>query len=264
MTKVVVLPDIHVPCEHKESVDAVLQFIKVFKPDILVQLGDFCDFNSLSTHPIGRPSEFVYLEDELSAARKLLDRIDAACPAYCQKYLIGGNHEDRYLRYKTTHLYFSEQISRSLHDFSDWWVEYELAPHPKDKEWKVRKNWHWCNYGEWVDLGKLILTHGWASGPSSTQDISKRFPGKNVLFGHTHQHLVYGCMDEAQRPIEVESIGALSRFDLSYLRGKPPYNWTRGFSYIYMRDDGTFTKSFIHIIEGRFIVNGREYIGSNI
>lgn len=253
MHKTVVLPDIHVPCEHKESVDAVLRFIKDFKPDTLVQLGDFCNFDSLSKHPIGRPGEFIYLEDELDASNALLDKLDAAVPKHCKKYLVGGNHEDRYSVYKTQHLYFSEQITRSLKEFKEWWDEYKLP---------TRKNWNWCEYGGWFELGKIIYTHGWASGSNSALDTSRRFPGKNVLFGHTHQHLVYGCMDEHQRPIEIESIGTLSQFDLAYLRGKPPYNWTRGFSYIYTMDNGNFTKSFIHVVDGRFIVGGKEYNGT--
>ena len=80
-----------------------------------------------------------------------------------------------------------------------------------------------------------------------------------MVFGHAHQHIIYGCMDERGLPIECESIGTLSRFDLSYLKGKPPYNWIHSFLYIDMMEDGTFTKHFVRVICGQFVEYGRKF-----
>lgn len=250
--RTIVLPDIHVPNEHKPSIEAVIQFIKYFRPHRLVQLGDFCDFNSLSSYDLHRTSEFVYLEDELGAANALLDRLDKALPKNCEKIMVGGNHEDRYPIYLAKWMFFPDKVSKSLHKFSDSWAtEYNLQ----------KRKWKWCDYGGHFRFGKLTYTHGWYSGPSACQQTAKLFPGQSVLFGHTHRHQVYGCMDEKQLPIEVETIGTLSRFDLAYLRGKPPFDWTNGFSYLYTKEDGTYTKAFVHIINGNFIVNGKEFSG---
>lgn len=252
--RTLVLPDIHVPNEHKPSVDAVLEFAKYFKPHRFVQLGDFCDFNSLSSYDLHKPSEFIYLEDELGPTNALLDRIDKVLPRSCEKILIGGNHEDRYPIYLAKKMFFGDRVSNSLHKFSESWAqEYNL--HKRNK-------WKWCEYGESFRFGKITYTHGWASGNSACLDLSKRFPGQNVLAGHVHSHMVYGCMDERQLPIEIETIGTLSRFDLAYLRGKPAFNWARGFSTVFTMEDGTFTKSFTHIVDGRFIANERVFDGN--
>lgn len=248
--RIVVLPDIHTPNEHKPSIEAILKFLVHFKPHKLIQLGDFCDFDALSSFDPAHKHQIVMLEDELKMANILLDRIDKAVGKKCERTMIGGNHENRYHKAAARHLFVPDRISRSMISWKESWAdEYRL----KERGWK------WVEYGQWLHEGKLILTHGWASGTSSPSDIAKRFPGRNVLFGHTHQHLVSGFMDENGLPIEIESIGTLSNFDLHYLNGKPPYNWARGFTYIYMNQEGSFTKNFVHVVDGKFIFNGKQF-----
>lgn len=252
LQKTLVLPDIHVPNHCKKSLQAILKLIHYWRPDHFIQLGDACDFDSLSRYDLHNSGDFIHFEDEVRAINEVLDVLDKALGPSCKKYLIGGNHEDRYMAAKARSDHSSgDKTHKAIKKFTHWAEEYNLDS----------RGWKWCNYGEWIQIGKIIYTHGWASGSSSCLDISRRFPGKNVLFGHTHQHLVYGCMDTNQKPIEIESIGTLSRFDLSYLRGKPPYNWTRGFSAIYSGWDGQFTKQFIHVIDGRFYFEGKEFKG---
>lgn len=251
--RTVVAPDIHTPLHDEPSIKALLDFIKWFKPHRFVQLGDFCDFNSLSSYDLHKTGEFVYLEDELDAANALLDRFDKALPKKCEKFMVGGNHEDRYPAFLAKWMFFPDRVSKSLRKFSEsWGDEYNLS----------KRKWKWCDYGGYFKFGKLTYTHGWASGPSAPLDLSRRFPGQNVLAGHTHQHSVYGCLNEDGLPIEVETIGTLSRFDLAYLRGKPPYNWTRGFSHIFTMGNGVFTKRFTHIIQGRFVEADRVFDGN--
>lgn len=250
--RTVILPDIHSPQHHEPSIRAIIEYIRYFRPHRLVQLGDMCDFNSLSSFDLHSPSEFCYLEDELGATNDLLDRLDKACPKACEKVLIGGNHEDRYKQYLAKHLMFGEKVTRSLKKFEDTWAhEYNL---PKRK-------WKWTEYGGHYKFGKLICTHGWYSGPNACASMAKLFPGRNLVFGHTHTHKIYGCMDENKNPIEVETIGTLSRFDLAYLRGKPPFDWVHGFMTVHMRADGMFTKRFINLISGKFLDNEREFHG---
>ena len=252
LERTIVLPDIHAPQHHEPSINAVIDYIKYFKPHRLILLGDVCDFNSLSTYDLHSPSEFIYLEDELDSTNDILDRLEKAVGKRCEKVLIGGNHEDRYKAYLSKHLLFGEKVTRSLKRFKDSWAdEYSLD----------ERGWKWCEYGGHFKFGKVVYTHGWFSGPNACQQMGKLFPGSNVVFGHSHTHQIYGCMDEKQLPIEVETIGTLSRFDLSYLRGKPPFNWVHGFVSIVTREDGRFSKRFTNIIGGSFIDERREYGG---
>lgn len=251
--RTIVLPDVHVPHHHKPSLEAILKFIRYWKPHRFIQLGDFCDFNSLSSYDLHNEEEFITMDDEIKAANALLDQLDKALPKECEKYMVGGNHEDRYHKEKAKFMFESNRVTKAKMSYQGTWAhEYRLH----------QRGWKWVEYGQSFHIDKITYTHGWACGPGACGDLSKRFPGRNVIAGHVHSHMVSGFMDERGLPIEIECIGTLSKFDLSYLRGKPPFNWTRGFSYIYTMPDGFFTKAFIHIIDGKFIVNGKLFDGN--
>jgi hypothetical protein len=248
MTKrIIVLPDIHTPNHSQPAISAIFQFIKYYKPTQLVQLGDFCDWDSLSSYDVTREKDITPLTDEISAACQLLDKIDAVLPKGCKKLMTGGNHEARYEKFRINKGATPEY--RRLRKLTSWAEEYELP----------NRGWDWCEYGEWRSIGKIIFTHGWYTGNSAAKKMAEQFPGKNVLFGHTHQHLLYGWMDQNCLPIESESIGTLSNFNLSYLNGKRPTNWVHSFMYIDMLESGKFSKHFVNIIDNQFIEHGKTF-----
>jgi len=185
------------------------------------------------------------IDYESCAANDLLDKLDSIIPSNCQKMMIGGNHEARYEKFRINKgMLVGIRRMRTLHS---WQLEYNLE----------KRGWHSVDYGRHIEMGKIVFTHGWES--LQPKGMAELFPGRNVIFGHLHQHLIYGCMDEKGLPIESETIGTLSKFDLSYLKGKPAKNWVNGFMYIDMRDDGTFSKHFCNIINGKFIEYGRSF-----
>jgi predicted phosphodiesterase len=246
-TKIVVLPDIHTPNHNQNAIKPVLSFIKFYKPDILIQLGDFCDWDSLSTYDVSSECDIVTIDREVSEANYVLDAIDNACQEKCRKIMLGGNHEKRYPKYKVNQ--GSEVEKRKLREFSTWALEYNL----------YSRGWEYFDYGKNLQIGKIVFTHGWFSSGNAAKKMSECFPGRNVIYGHTHKHEVYGTIDERGLPIEAESIGTLSNFDLSYLNGKPATNWVNGFLWIDVLADGTFTKHFVNIICGRFVAYGKVF-----
>lgn len=245
--RIVVLPDIHCPNTNYEAVRPILQFIKFYKPDTLVQLGDFCDWDSVSSYDPRKEQDIITIDKELFSANKLLDEIDHICKNKTKKIMIAGNHEARAAKF------FVNQgmvvAIRRMKDFHSWNDEYNLDS----------RGWEHKDYGEHIQIGKVVMTHGWFTGATCARRMAECFPGRNVIFGHTHQHLIYGALDEHDLPIESESIGTLSRFDLSYLNGKPAMNWVNCFSYIDMLENGQFTKHTTNIINGKFIEYGREF-----
>ena len=186
----------------------------------------------------------MQLDLEVAAANSLLDKLDWSVKK-CAKWMIGGNHEARYERFRINAGMLL--TVRRMKGFRTWHEEYNL----------LQRGWEFVEYGGHLQIGKCIFTHGWFVSGGSAKKMAECFPGRNVIFGHTHQHLIYGCMDERGLPIESESIGTLSRFDLSYLKGKPPINWIHSFCYIDMLDDGTFTKHYVRIIDGKFVEYGK-------
>jgi len=241
------LPDIHTPNHNQPAIKAVLQFIKFYKPDTLIQLGDFCDWDSLSSYDVSNENEIVTIEKEVNEANFLLDDIDRVLSKNCKKIMIGGNHENRYPKFKLNQ--GSKVEDKRLKEFSTWELEYNL----------YGRGWDAFKYGSHVQIGKIVFTHGFFTGPNAAKKMGECFPGRNVIFGHTHQHLVSNCLDERDSPISSESIGTLSKFDLSYLNGKPPINWINMFEYIDMSDNGNFSKHPVYIINGKFIEMGREF-----
>ena len=73
ITRVAVIPDIHAPKHHKKSVDAVFEFLKFYKPKLCIQLGDWCDYSSLSRFAMLKEDELVGLRQEEGEANDLLD-----------------------------------------------------------------------------------------------------------------------------------------------------------------------------------------------
>ena len=243
--RIVILPDIHTPNNHELAIEPIFQFIKFYKPHTFIQLGDFCDWDSVSSYNPRSEREIVTIDYESDAANYLLDEFDHLLKNCKRKIMIGGNHEDRYANFRVNH--GMEVQSRRLRTFTTWQDEYGLS----------KRGWESCDYGENFQIGKIIFTHGWFAGNGAAQQMARCFPGRNVIFGHTHRHLVSSCLDGNDLPIESESIGTLSNFNLSYLKGKPPVEWIHAFMYIDMHEDGTFSKHFVHVINGRFIEYGR-------
>jgi hypothetical protein len=244
--RIVVLPDIHTPNEDYNSLTAVLKFIKYYKPTDLVQLGDLCDWDSVSSYDIRRERDVITIQEEVDASNYLLDRIEKVLPKGCKKHLTGGNHEARYERARVNSGH--DVRIRQLKEFGTWYREYNLD----------KRGWEYVEYGEWITIGKMIFTHGWSCGPTAAQKHLNLFH-KNIMFGHTHTFGVAIGSGLDGHPVLSATIGTLSRFDLSYLVGKPPVQWIHMFAYLDMMDDGTFTPHFVPIVNGRFFAEGREF-----
>lgn len=245
--RIVVLPDIHTPNHEITAIAPILDFMKFYKPDILIQLGDFCDWDSVSSYEVKDATDVVTIEHEIEEANYLLDDIDKAAGKNCKKIMLGGNHEARYSKFIANNG-FTLSVRR-MKDFSSWDKEYNLG----------KRGWESHDYGKHIKIGKCIFTHGWYASSGAAKAMAECFPGHNVVFGHTHQHLIYGCMDENNYPIESESIGTLSKFDLAYLNGKPAKNWIQSFMYMEMLESGKFTKHYTRVIDGSFIEYGKEF-----
>lgn len=244
--RIAVLPDIHVPNHNQPAINAVFNYLKDYKPTTLIQLGDFCDWDSVSSYDVRRESDIVLIEHEVRESNRLLDTIDALVPRSCKKVMIGGNHEARYEKFKIN--YGFTVAIRRMKDFGSWHQEYNLA----------KRGWKHTEYGGIHEHGKILFTHGWYTGGQH----AKRHLGlyhKCIIYGHTHEFQVAVENGFDGHPIMSASIGTLSNFNLSYLVGKPPVNWINMFATIDVMADGTFTPSFIPIINGRFVKDGKQY-----
>jgi hypothetical protein len=93
--KHLIASDFHVPDFSRESVDALLRFIPVFKPDFLHILGDFVNFTGVSRYDAD-PYYDVTVADEIDVGRSLLEKIVRTAREVNPKvriYWFEGNHE---------------------------------------------------------------------------------------------------------------------------------------------------------------------------
>lgn len=212
----------------------------------MVQLGDLCDWDSVSTYEIRRERDVITIGEEIDATNEFLDKLEKVLPKGCQKFITAGNHEARYERARVNKGH--DVVIRQLKEFKSWWEEYNLPS----------RKWAWVEYGECITLGKIIFTHGWVCGPQAAMRHLNMFH-KNIIFGHTHtfQTAIGSGLDG--HPVMSATIGTLSKFDLSYLVGKPPVNWINMFMYIDIHENGNFTPHFIPIINGGFYAEGSAF-----
>lgn len=254
-TIAVVFPDIHTPRHHVPSVKAALSYLKELrkknKPDIFIQLGDLCDFDSLSRFQVINSKDMVSLIDEIRSANELLDEIDSILPKHCQKIITFGNHDKRPELYRLNNWDSKDQklFGKSF--------GYERIPNA-DVLYKLKeRGWKWVDYGDTVEIGKAVFTHGWYVNKWHTEKtLTKWF--RTIIYGHVHNWQVCNRNGMDGNPVAAMCIGTLSRLDLSYLKGVPP-DWMHLFMQMNYFADGTFTPLMIPIVNGRFIMDGVVY-----
>lgn len=96
-TKMIVLPDIHVPAHNKKLLWAVLEFCKDYQPHIVIVIGDVADIFALSRwSPPPRVAKDA--ANELKQTRRVLDKIIEISGCVHLFYII-GNHENRLRTY---------------------------------------------------------------------------------------------------------------------------------------------------------------------
>jgi hypothetical protein len=97
--RIAVLPDMHIPAHHRLVIWAILQFLKVFQPHIVILIGDALDMFALSRYD-KPPRSVKNPQEEFDQGRRLLDEILEVSGAFWL-IVIPGNHEDRITRYLT-------------------------------------------------------------------------------------------------------------------------------------------------------------------
>src|SRR5438045_4506784 len=93
--RILFVPDTHAPYYDDRAWRLMMKAARVFKPNIIVHMGDLCDFYKVSSHSKD-PDRFNF-EYEITVCNKLLDDLDSLRAN--KKIFIEGNHEDRLRRY---------------------------------------------------------------------------------------------------------------------------------------------------------------------
>ncbi len=235
----IILPDVHltdkVPIDYKP----VKKFIKTFKPDEIILLGDFMDVESLSAwdYDKKRPMEGRRFVKEVFNANEELD--------FLQKYskkitYIEGNHEDRVSRYLDKNPEMEGMIE----------VQEQLDLEGREIDW-IKMN-------DLYKKGNMYFTHGMYTNIHNARKHLQTL-GCNICYGHQHGTQTSMQNMKMQEPHMAYALGTLGDKAPDYMKNRPA-NWINQFGVFYWNDkNGAFNLYPVNIIQNKFMWNGKEY-----
>jgi hypothetical protein len=244
---VCILPDVHTPYHDRVAWGVALDYIRRGRPGMVIQVGDFSSFDSVSRYSPD-PRRVLPLEEEIAGSNDALDELDAACRAggvpRGNRWMLEGNHEvrlDAYVR----------ERAPELRPFVDWRGMLNLD----------QRGWQTLPYLEALELGELSITHDIGRAGVNAARQSLLDYGHNLVFGHTHRvSVAYQGTVRGKRHVSA-TIGWLGDPDAITYRHRSMVrrDWQHAFAVVHFRADGSFWLQVIPIVNGVAVVDGEVY-----
>lgn len=244
MKKIVILSDLQVPFEDVHAVQNVARFLKTFKPDQTVTIGDEIDFQTISKWSEGTPLAY---EQSLSDDRdRCVDLLWDLGVTDC----IRSNHTDRL--YHTIMKKVPSFLSLPELRFEKFMKFDELGIKWHKSDMNIAPGW--------------IAVHGDHTpikpqgGLSALEGARRR--GKNVISGHTHRagrssftEASGGRVGRILHGVEVGHLMDTSK--ASYTKGV--MNWQQAFAIMYVKGKNVQVDLIYIEKDGTFTVQGKVY-----
>jgi len=244
MKRIVIISDLQVPYEDVHVVQNIARFLKTFKPDQTVTIGDEIDFQTISKWSEGTPQAYEQtLADDRDRCVDLLWELGVTdC--------IRSNHTDR--------LYHT--IMKKVPSFLSL-PELRFEKFMKFDELGIK--WH---------KSDMNIAPGWVAvhgdhtpikpqgGLSALEGARRR--GKNVISGHTHRagrssftEATGGRVGRILHGVEVGHLMDTSK--ASYTKGV--MNWQQAFAIMYVKGKNVQVDLIYIEKDGTFTVQGKVY-----
>jgi hypothetical protein len=244
MKRIVILSDLQVPFEDVHVVQNVARFLKIFKPDQTVTIGDEIDFQTISKWSQGTPEEYSQsLGDDRDRCVELLWELGVTdC--------IRSNHTDRLynviMRKIPSFLSLPELRFEKFMKFDELGITFHKTP------LTLAPNW--------------VAVHGdhtpiKPQGGLSALEASRRH-GKNIISGHTHRagrsSFTEASGGRVGRILHGVEVGNLMDFkQASYTKGSA--NWQQAFAIMYVKGKNVQVDLIYIEKDGTFTVQGKVY-----
>ena len=244
MKKIVVISDLQVPYHDERAVRNVASFIKRFKPDQVITIGDEIDLPQISRWTEGTPGWF---EQSLGADR------DATVEILWDLQvtdMIRSNHTDRLynviMKKIPAFLALPELKFEKFMKLDELGIKFHRKPLEFAPDWIAIHG----------DEGSVKPT------PGLTALEAARRHGKSVVCGHTHRagqsaftEASGGVLGRVLRGVEVGNLMQFSK--AGYTKGVA--NWQQAFAVFYV-DKKAVTNTIVHIEkDGSFVFEGKRY-----
>ena len=244
MKKIVILSDLQVPYEDIHVVQNIARFLKTFKPDQTVTIGDEIDFQTISKWSEGTPLAYEQtLADDRDRCVDLLWELGVTdC--------IRSNHTDR--MYHTIMKKVPSFLSLPELRFEKFMKFDELGIKFWKSDMPIAPNW--------------IAVHGDHTpikpqgGLSALEGARRR--GKNVISGHTHRagrsSFTEASGGRTGRILHGVEVGHLmDTTKASYTKGV--FNWQQSFAIMYVHNKNVQVDLIYIEKDGTFTVQGKVY-----
>jgi predicted phosphodiesterase len=244
MKRIVILSDLQVPFEDVHVVQNVARFLKTFKPDQTVTIGDEIDFQTISKWSQGTPEEYSQsLGDDRDRCVELLWELGVTdC--------IRSNHTDRLynviMRKIPSFLSLPELRFEKFMKFDELGITFHKSP------LNLAPNW--------------VAVHGdhtpiKPQGGLSALEAARRH-GKNIISGHTHRagrsSFTEASGGRVGRILHGVEVGNLMDFrQASYTKGSA--NWQQAFAIMYVKGKNVQVDLIYIEKDGTFTVQGKVY-----
>jgi metallophosphoesterase superfamily enzyme len=244
----IIIPDLHMTDRLPKDYLAVRGFIKDFKPDRIVLLGDFMDVGSLSAWDTDkkRIMENKRFKKEIVAANDELDYLTDCLNKDGKIDYIEGNHEWRVERYLDKN------------------PEMEGLIELPEKLGLEERNIDWYPYLNQVKnplkIGDMHFIHGMYTNMNHAKKHLQAL-GCNVCYGHKHETQTAMQNMAMQKPYMAYGLGTLGDKSPDFMKGRPA-NWMNQFGVFYWdTNTGNFNLFPVNVIKNKFIWGGKVYDG---
>lgn len=244
MKKIVVISDLQVPYHDERAVRNVASFIRRFKPDQVITIGDEIDLPQISRWSESTPGWYEQtLGSDRDATVEILWDLQVTD-------MIRSNHTDRLynviMKKIPAFLALPELKFEKFMKLDELGIKFHRKPLEFAPDWIAIHG----------DEGSVKPT------PGLTALDAARKHGKSVVCGHTHRagqsaftEASGGVLGRILRGVEVGNLMQFSK--AGYMKGTG--NWQQAFAVFYV-DKKTVTNTIVHIEkDGSFVFEGKRY-----
>jgi predicted phosphodiesterase len=209
------------------------------KPDRIVHIGDFCNWDSVSAHEergsfayAQRPSfrdDLQSCEEAMGLFYKEVSHLDIPQDLVC------GNHEDRIIRFE----------NKTPETVGTLWAQFEDAA--------ARHRWRLHQYGQWLLIDGVGFIHvplnimGKPYGGQNCENAIANHATHSIVFGHTHRSTFRKTPKiGANNSIEIMNLGsAMPSGYVARYAGTATTGWSYGIYELEIRHGHIVSHNFI-------------------
>ena len=256
-----ILPDIHFPYQDDQCLEVVKRFLRKYKPQRVIGLGDWIDATTASRHMACNIQESAELaardfqRDELIPLENFIDYI----LKYSKKLILHeGNHEHR-INSAAANSIFIRSIYTSIAPIVRikrpglTWIPYS-PPGRELSRYEIMP--------ETDTASALWSMHGWSHSTSASKSHLDAVRYRvSCVHGHVHRATRTQLFIEPHkgRTVKAWSPGCLAQDRFYYQHGKPG-SASHGFTIVYCKNDKSSWKEYhVEIKNGKAVLpNGEE------